>query len=77
MNDSQSPQQSIPPTSSESASAQPFLTLHAAVVLLAAVIIGFVIGGLTALTGVPVAAAVTAGLTSAGASIPGLRTLIR
>lgn len=57
--------------------AQPFLSLHTTVVLLTALVIGLVIGGLTALTGVPVATAVIAGLTSAGASTPVLRTLIR
>ncbi|MFG2306722.1 hypothetical protein [Actinacidiphila glaucinigra] len=56
---------------------QPFLTLHTTVVLLTALVIGLVIGGLTILTGVPVAAAVIAGLTSTGASIPVLRNLVR
>jgi ABC-type antimicrobial peptide transport system permease subunit len=64
------------PSPTETA-AQPFLTLHTTVVLLTALIIGLVIGGLTALTGAPVAAAVIAGLTSAGASTPVLRTIIR
>ncbi|MGW4566563.1 hypothetical protein ACWEN3_30590 [Streptomyces sp. NPDC004561] len=56
---------------------QPFLSLHTAVVLLIAFVIGVVMGILTALTGVPVAGAVAAGLTSAGAGVPVLRTLIR
>ncbi|MFH8613154.1 hypothetical protein ACH4D5_37380 [Streptomyces sp. NPDC018029] len=55
----------------------PFLSLHSAVVLLAALVIGLVIGGLTVLTGVHVAAAVIAGLASAGSSIPVLHALIR
>ncbi|MER5859787.1 hypothetical protein ABT131_29935 [Streptomyces sp900105245] len=58
-------------------SQQPFLSLHTAVVLLIAFIIGVVLGTLTLLTGSPVAAAVAAGLTSAGASIPPLHTHIR
>ena len=56
---------------------QPFLSLHTAVVLLMAFVIGLLIGVLTFLTGVPVAAAVIAGITSAGASVPPLRSLIR
>ncbi|MGW1070954.1 hypothetical protein ACWD4F_41475 [Streptomyces aureus] len=58
------------------ASPAPFLSLRTAVVLLTATVIGLVIGGLTVLTGAPIAAAVISGLTSAGASIPVLRTLI-
>ncbi|WP_445283697.1 hypothetical protein [Streptomyces sp. DSM 118148] len=54
----------------------PFLTIHTAVVLLIAVVIGMVVGGLTFLSGGAVAAAVLAGLTAAGVSIPVLRTLI-
>lgn len=75
MTTSQNPQ-SADPSPNEPA-AQPFLSLHTTVVLLTALIIGLVIGGLTALTGAPVAAAVIAGLTSAGASTPVLRTIIR
>jgi ABC-type antimicrobial peptide transport system permease subunit len=72
------PQNLQPANSSPNESvAQPFLSLHTTVVLLAALVIGLVIGGLTALTGASVAAAVIAGLTSAGASAPVLRTLIR
>ncbi|MFE0453094.1 hypothetical protein ACFW2D_17775 [Streptomyces sp. NPDC058914] len=56
---------------------QPFLSLHTAVVLLIAFVIGVVMGVLTVLTGAPVAAAAVAGLTSAGVSVPALRTLIR
>lgn len=54
----------------------PFLTIHTAVVLLIAVVIGLVVGGLTFLSGGSVAAAVLAGLTAAGISIPVLRSLI-
>lgn len=56
---------------------QPFLSLHTAVVLLIAFVIGVVMGTLAALTDVPVAGAVAVGLTSAGASVPVLRNLIR
>ncbi|WP_193776776.1 hypothetical protein [Streptomyces sp. E2N166] len=52
------------------------MTVHTAVVLLTAVIIGLIVGGLTFLSGGTVAAAVLAGLTAAGVSIPVLRSLI-
>jgi hypothetical protein len=52
------------------------LTIHPAVVLLIAVVIGLVVGGLTFLSGGAVAAAVLAGLTAAGLSVPVLRSLI-
>ncbi|MFE9813349.1 hypothetical protein [Streptomyces sp. NPDC005548] len=55
----------------------PFLSLHTAVVLLIACLLGALIGVLTFFTGVPVAAAVIAGITSAGACISPLRNLIR
>ncbi|MFI0999437.1 hypothetical protein ACIP10_30005 [Streptomyces galbus] len=54
----------------------PFLPLRTAVVLLTALDFGLIIGGLTALTGAHPAAAVIAGLTTAGASTAALRTLI-
>ncbi|MFF3691452.1 hypothetical protein [Streptomyces sp. NPDC002187] len=54
----------------------PFLSLHTTVVLLAALVTGLVAGGLTALTGAPVAGAVLAGLTAAGSAVPVLRSLI-
>ncbi|WP_344283789.1 hypothetical protein [Streptomyces hebeiensis] len=54
----------------------PFLTIHTAVVLLIAVVIGLIAGGLTFLSGGAVAAAVLAGLTAAGFSVPVLRSLI-
>ncbi|MFF3943136.1 hypothetical protein [Streptomyces phaeofaciens] len=56
---------------------QPFLSLHTAVVLLSAFVIGAVLGTLALFTGAPVAAAVAAGITSAGGSVPALRSLIR
>ncbi|WP_328966186.1 hypothetical protein [Streptomyces virginiae] len=56
---------------------QPFLSLHTTVVLLTALVIGVIVGGLTFLTGASVAAAVIAGLTGTGASTPVLRSLIR
>ncbi|MFD8543256.1 hypothetical protein [Streptomyces sp. NPDC059649] len=55
----------------------PFLSLHTAVVLLISVVIGIVVGCLTALAGTPVPAAVVAGMAAAGAAIPVLRSLIR
>ncbi|MFD8290587.1 hypothetical protein [Streptomyces lavendulae] len=55
----------------------PFMTLHTALVLLAAAFIGAVVGGLTFLSGGPVAGAVLAGITASGVSVPVLRTLIR
>ncbi|KQX65066.1 hypothetical protein [Streptomyces sp. Root1310] len=54
----------------------PFLSLHTAVVLLAALVIGLVAGGLTALADAPAAGAVLAGLAAAGPSVPVLRSLI-
>jgi len=78
MTSSQSQQPVIPAPQNDPAIApQPFLSLHTAVVLLIALVVGVSIGGLTVLTGAPVAAAVIAGLTSAGTSVPVLRTLIR
>ncbi len=56
---------------------QPFLSLHTAVILLIALVIGFVIGALTLATGAPAAAAVIAGITSAGVSVVPLRGLIQ
>ena len=53
-----------------------FLPLHTAVVLLAALFVGLVVGGLTFFTGVPVAGAVLAGLAGAGSSVSALRGLI-
>ncbi|MFJ4633719.1 hypothetical protein [Streptomyces sp. NPDC088847] len=55
----------------------PFMTLHTAVVLLTAVIIGLVVGGLSYLSGTPLAGAVLTGLLSAGGSVPVLHHLIR
>ncbi|MDU9001707.1 hypothetical protein [Streptomyces mirabilis] len=63
--------------SEPSADVPPFLTVHTTVVLLAALFIGFVGGGLTFLSGSPLAGAVLAGLTGGGASVPILRSLIR
>ncbi|MFB7057499.1 hypothetical protein ACWF95_04840 [Streptomyces vinaceus] len=55
---------------------QPFLSLHTAVVLVIALLIGGVAGGLSFLGGVPVALSVLAGLTAAGGAVPVLRGLI-
>lgn len=54
----------------------PFLSLHTTVVLLTALVLGLIVGGLTALTDVPPAGAVLAGLTAAGSTVPVLRSLI-
>ncbi|MFE9451946.1 hypothetical protein [Streptomyces sp. NPDC006739] len=53
-----------------------FLPLHTTVVLLVAFAIGTVAGVLTALSGVPTAGAVLAGLSAAGTTVPKLRSLI-
>ncbi|MFC7841917.1 hypothetical protein [Streptomyces sp. NPDC057382] len=66
----------VGPTSGGSAPEPPFLSLRTTVVLLAALVIGLVAGGLTVLTGTPVAGAVLAGLTAAGSSVPVLHSLI-
>ncbi|MGX9890513.1 hypothetical protein [Streptomyces sp. NPDC002276] len=55
----------------------PFMTLHTAVVLLTAVVIGLAVGGLSYLSGTPVAGAVLAGLLGSGSSVPVLHHLIR
>ncbi|MFJ6940397.1 hypothetical protein [Streptomyces sp. NPDC101132] len=57
-------------------SPQPFLSLHTAVILLTALVIGTVLGVLTLLSGAPAAGALALGLTAAGASVPALRGLI-
>ncbi|RSN90120.1 hypothetical protein DMH26_28605 [Streptomyces sp. WAC 05379] len=54
----------------------PFLSLHTAVVLIAALIGGLIVGGLTMLAGAPLAGAVLAGLSAFGSSVPILRSLI-
>ncbi|WP_405828617.1 MULTISPECIES: hypothetical protein [unclassified Streptomyces] len=56
---------------------EPFVSLHTAVVLLAALLIGLTAGGLTFLGGSGAALSVLAGLAAAGASVPVLRGLIR
>jgi uncharacterized membrane protein YgaE (UPF0421/DUF939 family) len=54
----------------------PFLTVHTAVVLVIAVVIGAIVGGLAFLSTGGVPAAVLAGLTATGAAVPVLRSLI-
>ncbi|MEU1074684.1 MULTISPECIES: hypothetical protein [unclassified Streptomyces] len=53
------------------------MTMHTALVLLTAFIMGLVVGGLTFLDNGRVADAILAGLFTAGGSVPVLRTLIR
>lgn len=53
-----------------------FVTQHTALVLLAGIVIGLVVGWLTFLSGASVAGAVLAGVLSTGGSVPVLRTLI-
>ncbi|MFJ9634432.1 hypothetical protein ACIRU8_42745 [Streptomyces sp. NPDC101175] len=54
----------------------PFLSLRTAVVLLASLVIGLIVGTLTLFTGAPVAGAVLAALSAAGAAVPTLHILI-
>ncbi|MEV8531669.1 hypothetical protein [Streptomyces sp. NPDC051211] len=56
---------------------EPFLSLHTAVVLLGAILIGLTAGGLTFLGGTGTALSVLAGLSAAGVSVPVLSGLIR
>ncbi|MEV0992249.1 hypothetical protein [Streptomyces sp. NPDC049949] len=56
---------------------QPFLSLHTAVVLVIALLIGCAVGGLSFMGAVPLALCVLAGLTAAGGAVPVLRGLIR
>ncbi|WP_345022068.1 hypothetical protein [Streptomyces shaanxiensis] len=65
-----------PPPQPPEFSHGPFITLHTAIVLLTAVVIGVIVGGLTFLSGTPAAGAVLAGLLTAGGSVPVLRTHI-
>lgn len=55
----------------------PFISLHTTVVLLTAIVIGLIVGGLTFLSQFSAAGAVLAGLTASGLSLPVLRSLIR
>lgn len=64
------------PHAPERARPAPFLTQHTALVLLAAIVIGLVVGALTFLNGTPAPGAVLAGLLAVGAGIPVLRALI-
>ncbi|MFE0172327.1 hypothetical protein ACFWZ2_08405 [Streptomyces sp. NPDC059002] len=53
------------------------MTVHTAIVLLIAVVLGLIVGGLTFLSAHGIAPAVLAGLTAAGTSVPVLRSLIQ
>jgi hypothetical protein len=75
------PNSSVPPVLSaapqpQSPAQAPFLTVHTAIILLAATVIGIVVGVLTFLVGHIVAAAILAGLCAFGGSTPVLRGLI-
>ncbi|CAL9652463.1 hypothetical protein SUDANB23_06640 (plasmid) [Streptomyces sp. enrichment culture] len=70
------PAQSEPPSSAGVPLEVPLLSVHAAVVFLAAVIIGLVMGGLMFLHDKSVPAAVATGLLAAGGSVPVLHKLI-
>lgn len=65
-----------PPNPPEPSTQGPFMTQHTAIILLAAVVIGMFVGGLTFLNGTPAPGSVLAGLLSTGGSVPVLRTLI-
>ncbi|GGV30698.1 hypothetical protein AB0I84_43765 [Streptomyces spectabilis] len=54
----------------------PFLTVHTALVLLTAVVVGLVMGGLVFVGGGTAAEAALVGLTAGGAGVPVLRGLI-
>ncbi|MET9561824.1 hypothetical protein [Streptomyces tauricus] len=65
------------PAPAPASGTEPFVSLHTAVVLLAAVVIGLVIATLTVLSGAHPATAAITGLTAAGAGTGVLRNLIR
>ncbi|MFJ8637450.1 hypothetical protein [Streptomyces sp. NPDC093568] len=73
MSSAPTPASSNPPGPSQRG---PFLTLHTALVLVTAVVIGLVVGGLTFLSGSAAAGAALAGLLGAGGSVPVLHALI-
>ncbi|MCI3928149.1 hypothetical protein [Streptomyces sp. AN091965] len=64
------------PTPPEQPERGPFLTVHTALVLLTAVVVGLVMGGLVFIGGGTAAEAVFTGLGAGGASVPVLRGLI-
>ncbi|MEU5398136.1 hypothetical protein ABZ348_02375 [Streptomyces sp. NPDC005963] len=66
----------MPPAPSEHSQPGPFLTMHTALILLTALVIGLIVGGLTFLGGTPAPGAILAGLLSAGISVPALHRLI-
>lgn len=67
---------STPPNPPEPSQPVPFITQHTAIILLAAFVIGLIIGSLTFLSGTSAAGSVLASLVSAGGSVPVLRSLI-
>ncbi|MFD7026439.1 hypothetical protein ACFWAR_00145 [Streptomyces sp. NPDC059917] len=71
-----SPSPARPGRQAPGTSPTPLLSLRTAVVLLVAFVVGLVMGGLTLLSGVPVAGALFQGLASAGVAVPVLHHLI-
>ena len=65
-----------PPPTTDSEDPRPLLTMHATVVLLTAAFIGMIVGVLSMYSTDNIAAALLAGLTSVGTSIPVLHKLI-
>ncbi|MGW7046337.1 hypothetical protein ACWGDT_27320 [Streptomyces avermitilis] len=65
-----------PSNSSGSSRPGPFMTQRTAIILLTAVVIGLIVGGLTFLSDTAAPGAVLAGTLSAGGSVPVLHGLI-
>ncbi|MFB8043124.1 hypothetical protein ACFC8F_17760 [Streptomyces hydrogenans] len=68
--------EALAPSTAGTPSETPLLSMHAAVVFLAAVVIGLVMGALMFLHDKSMPAAVAAGLLAAGGSVPVLHRLI-
>ncbi|WP_234334600.1 hypothetical protein [Streptomyces sp. NRRL B-1347] len=64
------------PTPPNQPERDPFLSVHTALVLLTAAVVGLVMGGLVLVGGGTAAEAALTGLTAGGASVPVLRRLI-
>ncbi|MFM9709116.1 hypothetical protein [Streptomyces galilaeus] len=70
------PQPPVPPSTDLPSEAPPLLSVHAAVVFIAAGFIGFIMGGLVFLSEKSVPKAIAAGLGAFGLSLPVLHKLI-